>query len=118
VGPHPRPPRQRASPCKARIAGDANQVLERCLPRHNRRFMVAAQDPDPAWMPWPKNRRFDEFFCFKYRHVVGNDNTVRFGPPSSTSLPAYLAEFEFRFSPVCPHFAIGAVVDEGQLLSS
>jgi transposase len=64
----------------ARTVGDANQVLERCLPRHNRRFMVAAQDPDPAWMPWPKNRRFDEFFCFKYRRVVGNDNTVRFGP--------------------------------------
>ncbi len=42
--------------------------------------MVAAQDPDPAWLPWPKNRRFDEFFCFKYRRVVGNDNTVRFGP--------------------------------------
>jgi transposase len=63
----------------ARTVGDANQVLERCLPRHNRRFMVAAQDPDPAWMPWPKNRRFDEFFCFKYRRVVANDNTVRFG---------------------------------------
>lgn len=65
---------------KARTVGDANQVLERCLPRHNRRFMVAAQDPDPAWLPWPKNRRFDEFFCFKYRRVVANDNTVRFGP--------------------------------------
>ena len=64
---------------KARTAGDANQVLERCLPRHNRRFMVAAQDPEPAWIPWPKNRRLDEFFCFKYRRVVGNDNTVRFG---------------------------------------
>jgi transposase len=64
----------------ASTAGDANQVLERCLPRHNRRFMVAAQDPDPAWLPWPKNRRLDEFFCFKYRRVVGNDNTVRFGP--------------------------------------
>ena len=64
----------------AGTAGDANQVLERCLPRHNRRFMVAAQDPDPAWLPWPKNHRLDEFFCFKYRRVVANDNTVRFGP--------------------------------------
>jgi hypothetical protein len=64
----------------ARTAGDANQVLERCLPRHKRRFMVAAQDPNPVWLPWPKNRRFDESFCFKYRRVVGNDNTVRFGP--------------------------------------
>lgn len=73
---------------KAGTVGEANQVLERWLPRHNRRFMVAAQDPEPAWLPWPKNRRFDEFFCFKYRRVVGNDNTVRFGsqlidiPPS------------------------------------
>jgi hypothetical protein len=65
---------------KAGTAGDANQVLERSLPRHNRRFMVAAQDPDPAWLPWPKNRRFDQVFCFKYRRVVGNDNTVRFAP--------------------------------------
>ena len=64
---------------KAHTVGEANQVLERSLPRHNRRFMVAAQDPEPAWLPWPKNRRFDEFFCFKYRRVVGNDNTVRFG---------------------------------------
>lgn len=63
----------------ARTPDDANQVLERCLPRHNRRFMVTAQDPEPAWIPWPKNRRLDEFFCFKYRRVVGNDNTVRFG---------------------------------------
>ncbi len=63
---------------KACSLSDANQVLERCLPRHNRRFMVVAQDPNPAWIPWPKNRRLDEFFCFKYRRVVANDNTVRF----------------------------------------
>ena len=63
----------------ARTPDDANQILERCLPRHNRRFMVTAQDPEPAWIPWPKNRRLDQFFCFKYRRVVGNDNTVRFG---------------------------------------
>lgn len=64
---------------KARTVSEANQVLERSLPRHNRRFMVAAQDPELAWRPWTKNRRLDEFFCFKYRRVVGNDNTVRFG---------------------------------------
>lgn|GEM_PF-684364 len=50
-------PRKRRPP-KARTAGDAN-FLDRCLPRHYRRFMVAAQDPDAAWMPWPKNRRFE-----------------------------------------------------------
>jgi len=65
---------------KAGTSEDANQVLERCLPRHNRRFMVVPQDPAPAWLPWPKSSRLDEFFCFKYRRVVANDNTVRFGP--------------------------------------
>ncbi|HUY54920.1 MAG TPA: ISNCY family transposase [Candidatus Nanopelagicaceae bacterium] len=60
-------------------SNDANQVLQRCLARHNRRFMVAPQDPAPAWLPWPKSSRLEEFFCFKYRRVVANDNTVRFG---------------------------------------
>lgn len=57
----------------------ANQLLARYMPRHNRRFMVAPQDPAPAWLPWPKEQRFDELFCFKYRRVVQNDNTVHFG---------------------------------------
>src|ERR1700693_1933233 len=57
----------------------ANQLLARYLARHNRRFIVAPQDPQPAWQPWPKEQRLDEFFCFKYRRVVQNDNTVRFG---------------------------------------
>lgn len=57
----------------------ANQLLARYLHRHNRRFTVAPQDPEPAWQPWPKQQRLDELFCFKYRRVVQNDNTVRFG---------------------------------------
>jgi transposase len=68
-----------------RLAGannceQANLVLQRFLPRHNRRFVVSAQEPETAWVPWPKLRRLDEFFCFKYRRVVLNDNTVRIGP--------------------------------------
>lgn len=57
----------------------ANQLLAHYMPRHNRRFMVAPHDPAPAWLPWPKEQRFDELFCFKYRRVVQNDNTVHFG---------------------------------------
>jgi transposase len=57
----------------------ANQVLRRFLPRHNRRFVVSAQLPETAWVEWPKGRRLDELFCFKYRRVVLNDNTVRIG---------------------------------------
>jgi len=67
-----------------RLAGavnreQANVVLQRYLPRHNHRFSVAGADPTPAWLPWPKGRHYHEVFCFKYRRVVANDNTVRLG---------------------------------------
>jgi len=67
-----------------RLAGaatceQANQVLRRFLPRHNRRFVVSAQLPETAWVQWPHGRSLDELFCFKYRRVVLNDNTVRIG---------------------------------------
>ena len=82
-----------------RLVGAANreqadQVLWRYLPRHNRRFSVAAQDPLPAWGSWPAERRLEEVFCFKYRRVVANDNSVRFGAqlidiPASGRRPSY-----------------------------
>src|SRR6266568_4028069 len=67
-----------------RLAGagnceQANQVLRRFLPRHNRRFAVSPQLPETAWVEWPKGSSLDELFCFKYRRVVLNDNTVRIG---------------------------------------
>ena len=67
-----------------RLAGaanceQANQVLRRFLPRHNRRFVVSAQQPETAWVEWPKGLNRDELFCFKYRRVVLNDSTVRIG---------------------------------------
>jgi len=58
---------------------EANQVLRRFLPRHNRRFAVSPQLPETAWVEWPKGSSLDELFCFKYRRVVLNDNTVRIG---------------------------------------
>jgi len=67
-----------------RLAGaanceQANQVLRHFLPRHNRRFVVNAQQPETAWVEWPKGRKLNELFCFKYRRTVLNDNTVRIG---------------------------------------
>jgi len=62
----------------ARTREQADHVLARYLPRHNRRFTIPAQDPVPAWIAWPGGRRLDDVFCYKYRRVVGNDNTVRF----------------------------------------
>ncbi|HEY4845997.1 MAG TPA: ISNCY family transposase [Candidatus Dormibacteraeota bacterium] len=82
-----------------RLAGastreQADQVLWRYLPRHNRRFIVPAQDPTTAWIAWPSGRQLEDVFCFKYRRVVGNDNTVRFGDevidiPPSPHRPTY-----------------------------
>ena len=68
-----------------RLAGattraDAERILARYLPRHNRRFAVPAAVKERAWLPWPATLRADEVFCFKYARVVAHDNTVRFGP--------------------------------------
>jgi transposase len=62
---------------KATKLAEADVVLHRYLGRHNRRFVVPAADPTPAWLPWTKGRQLDELFCFKYRRVVANDHTVR-----------------------------------------
>ncbi|MGA7912785.1 MAG: ISNCY family transposase [Candidatus Dormiibacterota bacterium] len=83
-----------------RLAGaanceQANQVLRRFLPRHNRRFVVSAQQPETAWVEWPKGHHLDQLFCFKYRRVVLNDNTVRIGqqvidiPPPNKGRASY-----------------------------
>ncbi len=95
-----------------RLAGahnceQANQVLRRFLPRHNRRFVVSAQEPETGWVDWPKGRSLDELFCFKYRRVVLNDNTVRMGtnvidiPPSASRRISYAharVEVQERFN--------------------
>src|SRR5438132_1091141 len=44
-----------------RLAGascldEAQRVLEGFLPRHNRRFRIAPNDPTPAWLPAPDRR--------------------------------------------------------------
>jgi len=62
----------------ASTAEQANQLLARFLPRHNRRFSVPANDPTPAWLPAPDRRRHDELFCFKYRKVVSTDHSIRY----------------------------------------
>lgn len=67
-----------------RIAGiddrdGANAFLVRYLPRHNRRFMVPAADPEPAWRRLPKGMRVERVCCFKYRRTVARDGTVRAG---------------------------------------
>jgi hypothetical protein len=58
---------------------EANQVLLDYITRFNARFQVAPRDPVTAYRPWPDGYDRDQFFCFKFRRTVRNDNTISFG---------------------------------------
>jgi len=65
-----------------RLAGaatmaEANRVLAGFVADHNRRFAVAAADPEPAWRRPESAFRYRDYFCFKHRRIVGTDNVVR-----------------------------------------
>jgi transposase len=65
-----------------RLAGaddlaSATTVLERFIPRFNAKFTVAPAIETPAWRPAPVARELDRICAFRWRRVVGNDNTVR-----------------------------------------
>jgi len=57
---------------------EANQVLEKYLPKYNQRFMREATEPGTNYLPWPQEYRAKDFFCFKHTRVVMNDNTFSF----------------------------------------
>jgi transposase len=57
---------------------EANQVLQDFLPKFNQRFQVAPAESATAFRPWPKAYRPEDFFCFKHRRTVTNDNTFPF----------------------------------------
>jgi transposase len=54
----------------------AASVLVQHLADVNRRFVVPAHDPSPAWRPRPSSD-LREIFCLKEQRVVAKDNTVR-----------------------------------------
>jgi transposase len=56
----------------------ANQLLQRFLPRYSARFAVSPALPGSAYRPWPKDLDPDEVFSFKHRRTVANDNTISF----------------------------------------
>jgi transposase len=65
-----------------RLAGaddlaSANVVLERFIGRFNDRFAVPPAIEAPAWRPAPPARELARICAFRWRRVVGNDNTVR-----------------------------------------
>lgn len=57
---------------------EANQVLENFLPRYNQRFQVKPAQEGTAYVPWPKQYRTKDYFCFKHTRTVTNDNTIPF----------------------------------------
>jgi transposase len=57
---------------------EANQVLTSFLPKYNRRFRVEPAQEGTAYVPWPKEYRAKDYFCFKHTRSVSNDNTISF----------------------------------------
>jgi transposase len=57
---------------------EANQVLKGFLPRYNQRFQVKPDQEGMAYVPWPKQYKAKDYFCFKHTRTVTNDNTIPF----------------------------------------
>jgi transposase len=57
---------------------EANQVLASFLPKYNQRFRVTPAQEGTAYVPWPKEYRAKDYFCFKHTRTVTNDNTIPF----------------------------------------
>ena len=66
-----------------RLAGvtaldDANEVLQRLLPGHNRRFTKAARQQADAHRPLGSGHRLESILSIQEQRVVANDYTIRF----------------------------------------
>ena len=75
-----------------RLAGaatleQANEVLERFRPDHNRRFAVAAREAGNEFRPLSRKLNWDRIFSLKYERVVGQDHVVVLGA-RTIQLPA------------------------------
>ena len=62
---------------KAKTVEEANAVLRKYAPDHNRRFAVPALDVEPAWLPVRKGIDLERICSFRYEATVSNDNAVR-----------------------------------------
>lgn len=74
---------------KAATIEDANRVLEAHIQDHNRRFAVPAADPEPAWRHLQPDFRYQDYFCFRHRRVVGSDNVVSYEGRRLQVLPCH-----------------------------
>jgi transposase len=58
---------------------EANRFLKAFIPRFNRRFALCPRESEKAWRKVPPEIDLDRIISFRYRSVVGNDNSVRIG---------------------------------------
>ena len=63
---------------RAKTKLQAQKVLERHLPVHNRRFSKPAANAVPAWRK-VSSLQIEQALCFKDRRTVAKDNTLTFG---------------------------------------
>jgi transposase len=81
---------------------EANRFLKFFIPRFNRRFAVCPRESEKAWRKVPPKLDLDRMISFRYRSVVGNDNSVRIGglivdlPPDSHRRSYAKAHVEVR----------------------
>jgi transposase len=57
----------------------ANRFLKAFISRFNRRFAVCPRESEKAWRKVTPELDLDRIISFRYRSVVGNDNSVRIG---------------------------------------
>jgi hypothetical protein len=62
----------------ATTCAEANAVLERLLPEHNRRFSIAARDTTNAHRPLGPGHNLEAILSIQEQRVVSNDYTIRF----------------------------------------
>jgi hypothetical protein len=81
---------------------EANRFLKTYIPRFNRHFAIDPQDSEEAWRKVAPELDLDRMISFRYRSVVGNDNTVRIGglminlPPGPNRRSYAKAQVEVR----------------------
>lgn len=63
---------------KVKTIAQANAVLERLLPEHNRRFAVVAAEPADAHRAVGKGHRLSAILSVQHERVVSNDYTIRY----------------------------------------
>jgi hypothetical protein len=63
---------------KAKTCEEANAVLEKLVPDHNRRFAKPARQPTDAHRPLGPNHRLESILSIQSKRVVSNDYVVRF----------------------------------------